>query len=188
MTASSEGRRVTAHLFHSLNGVVEDPHLWQFDAFGEEEGALMEQSLAGVTDVIIGRKLWLEWSKYWPDANDPFAQFINPIRKHVISSKLSGELPWNSALVDGDPLEYIQDLRHMTGGGIAVVGGIETIRSLFLAGAIDALTLTSHPVIAEEGRRLFDDSVSTSRLQLLEAKFTSRGNAVLTYSLRCDEA
>lgn len=88
-------RTVTSHLFHSVNGVVEHPHFWQFDAFG-----------------------------------------------------------------------------------------IETIRSLFLAGLIDTLTLTTHPVVTNEGRRLFDESVPSTRLSLLEAKQTRAGNAILTYALR----
>jgi hypothetical protein len=30
-------RRLTAHLFYSVNGVAESPNLWQFDAFGPEK-------------------------------------------------------------------------------------------------------------------------------------------------------
>jgi RNA polymerase sigma-70 factor (ECF subfamily) len=177
-------RKVTAHLFHALNDVVESPNLWQFDAFGPEEGQLMAQSIAPVTDVVIGRKLWQEWSEYWPGAEDPFGAFINPVRKHVISSTLSGELGWNSTLIDGDPVTYVGKLRETDGGDISVVGGIDTIRSLFLAGQIDALTLTTHPVVAAEGRRLFDESVPLTRLQLIDAKSTGAGNAILTYALR----
>jgi RNA polymerase sigma-70 factor (ECF subfamily) len=65
-----------------------------------------------------------------------------------------------------------------------VVGGIETVRSLFLAGLIDELTLTTHPVVAGEGRRLFDENVPTARLKLLRAAHTEGGNAILTYALR----
>jgi len=57
-------RKVTAHLFSTLNGVVESPNLWQFDAFGPEEGQLMGEVIGPVTDVIIGRKLWQDWSDY----------------------------------------------------------------------------------------------------------------------------
>src|SRR5690625_2400946 len=182
-------RTVTAHLFHSVNGVVEHPHLWQFDAFGEEEGQLMGETLTPITDTVIGRKLWQEWSEYWPaaGADDPFASWVNPMHKHVISSTLPAELPWNSTLVTGDPVEYVRNLRNQDGGTISVLGGIETIRSLFLSGLIDALTLTTHPVVAGEGRRLFDDAVPTTRLRLLEAKHTSTGNAILTYGLRTED-
>ena len=53
-------RRLTAHLFNSINGVAESPNLWQFDAFGPEEGQMMGRAISGGTDVVIGRKLWQE--------------------------------------------------------------------------------------------------------------------------------
>lgn len=177
-------RPITAHLFHSVNGVVEDPHLWQFDAFGEEEGQAMSAMIATVTDAVVGRTLWQEWSEHWPGADDPFAAWVNPVRKHVLSTTLPADLPWNSTLVTGDPLDYIRELREQGEGGISVLGGIETIRSLFLAGLIDELTLTTHPVVTGEGRRLFDDRVPTTRLQLRNSTQTPAGNAILTYSLR----
>lgn len=177
-------RKVTAHLFSSVNGVVESPNLWQFDAFGPEEGQLMGAVIGAVTDVIIGRRLWQEWSEFWPGADDPFGQFINPVRKHVVTGTLSGDLPWNSTVIDGDPVGYVRNLRAGDGGDISVTGGIDTVRSLFLAGVIDELTLTTHPVVTNEGRRLFDESVPITRLTLVRTQQTSKGNALLTYGLR----
>jgi RNA polymerase sigma-70 factor (ECF subfamily) len=177
-------RRTSAHLFSSVNGVVESPNLWQFDAFGPEEGQMMGKTIGGVTDVVIGRKLWQEWSQYWPGADDPFASFINPVRKHVVTSTLSGHLDWNSTVVDGDPVAYVRRLQQEGEGDIAVVGGIETVRSLFLAGVVDALMLTVHPVATDQGRRLFDETVPLTRLTLLDGTTTRAGNALLTYGLR----
>ncbi|WP_203336501.1 dihydrofolate reductase family protein [Nocardioides limicola] len=178
-------RTVTAHQFCSINGVTQDPHLFQFDCFGATEGELMGRALAGVTDVVIGRKLFEEWSAYWQAAevSDPFAEFINPVRKHVISSTLHGDPGWNGTVAAGDPVEYVQKLRETEGGGIVVAGGIETIRTLFLGGVIDTLTLTIHPAIGV-GQRLFDDSVDLTRLRLVEAQATDAGNVVASYALR----
>lgn len=179
-------RTVTSHLFSSINGVVEDPHLFQFDGFGPEEGAAMGAAIAGVTDVVMGRKLWEEWSEYWmgADADDPFGSFINPVRKHVITGSHTGEMDWNSVAIEGDPIEYVQALREGDGGTIVVSGGIETIRGLFLAGLIDRLMLTVHPAATNVGRRLFDDSVPLTRLELVEGTVTGVGNAMLTYRLK----
>jgi dihydrofolate reductase len=188
MKESRMSRKVTAHLFSTVNGVVESPNLWQFGAFGPEEGQLMGEVIGPVTDVVIGRRLWQEWSEYWPSADDPFGHFINPVRKHVVTSTLSGDLPWNSTVVEGDPVGYVRDLREQQGGDISVVGGIDTIRSLFLAGAIDELILTTHPVVTNEGRRLFDETVPTTRLLLLRAQQTGAGNAILTYQVRPAES
>lgn len=178
-------RAVTAHLFSSANGVVEDPHLFQFDAFGEEEGEAMSKAIAPVTDVVLGRRLWQEWKDYWPKAEDPFGRFINPVRKHVISSTLSGDLPWSSTLVDGDPVAYVRQLRdNGDEGAISVAGGVETVRSLFGAGVVDTLALTVHPVVTPEGRRLFDESFPLTRLELVDGRTTSAGNAMLIYRRR----
>ena len=57
---------------------------------------------------------------------------------------------------------------------------------LVLAGLVDELTLTIHPVITGDGRRLFDDSVPTTRLQLRSSTQTTAGNIVATYSVRPD--
>ena len=178
------GRKVVAHLFSSLNGVVESPHLWQYDSFGIAEADLMTEVITPVTDVVIGRKLWLEWSQYWPQADDAFGQWINSVRKHVISSTLPDDLPWNSTRITGDPLEYVKTLSDRGESGIVVSGGIETIRSLFLAGLIDELLLTVHPVVTNEGRRLFDESVPLTRLQLVHAMSTESGNIIMRYALR----
>ncbi|AXH95740.1 dihydrofolate reductase family protein [Ornithinimicrobium avium] len=178
-------RKVTAHLFSSVNGVVESPDRWQFDSFGPDDMAGMGAAIADVTDVVLGRKLWQEWADYWPGADDPFGAFINPVRKHVITSTLDDVSRWQgSSIVEGDPVDYLRALAaNGETGTIAVNGGVETVRSLFLAGVIDALTLTTHPVVGV-GRRLFDETVPVTRLELVEGRTTSTGNASLTYRLR----
>lgn len=144
----------------------------------------MDISLRGVTDVVIGRALWQEWSQYWPTADDEFGAFINRVRKHVLTSTLTEPLTWNSTVIEGDPATYVRKLTEQNEGDMAVVGGIQTVRSLFLAGVVDALTLTLHPAVTPTGRRLFDESVPLTRLQLLDSQITSAGNALLTYGLR----
>ncbi|HKJ56972.1 MAG TPA: dihydrofolate reductase family protein [Nitriliruptoraceae bacterium] len=177
-------RTTSAHLFSSANGVNESPHLFQFDAFGAEEGAAMDATLSGATDVVMGRTLWEEWSQHFPQADDGFATFINPVRKHVITSTMEGELGWNSHAIDGDPIDFVNDLRNRDGGDIVIAGGIETVRTLFLAGMVDTLTLTMHPAVTGDGRRLFDESVPLTRLRLVEATSTPQDNVIVTYALR----
>ena len=175
-------RRLTAHLFCSV-AAGRVANLWQFNAFGPEEGddGTCHQRRHG-----RGHRpeLWQEWSQYWPsaDASDPFGQFINRVRKHVVSRTLSGALGWNSEVIDSDPAAWSRELKQEGSGDILVVGGIETTRSLFLAGVVDALTLTVHPVATPEGRRLFDESVPVTRLRLIDSAITNAGNAVLTYA------
>ncbi|KRF17021.1 hypothetical protein ASG90_06710 [Nocardioides sp. Soil797] len=184
-------RKVTAHLFYSANGVAESPDKFQFDAFGQEEGERMGAALAPVKEIVIGRKLWEEWREFWQSdavgADDPFGSFINPIPKHVIGSTLGDDLDWNSTRISGDPVAYVKQLKQGEGGDISVAGGVETVRSLFLGGAVDVLTLTMHPAVTGEGRRLFDDSTPLTRLELVDSGTSSLGNVFLSYRLKPQE-
>ncbi len=175
-------RRITAHLFHSLDGVVESPNLWQFDQFDAGCGAAMAASLGRTDAMLLGRVAYSEWADFWPaHPDEPFGQFANPLPKYVASRTLSGPLSWsNSTLVEGDLLHFVEGLRAGEGGDVTVVG-ISVIRQLFLAGLIDALTLTTHPVIAGSGRHLWQPEDGPTRLTLLDSSITEKGNTILTY-------
>jgi len=182
-------RTVTAHLFHSVDGVVASPNLWQFDQFDDELGEAMTAAISTVGTVLLGRVSYEEWASYWPNAgeDDPFAAFINPIEKLVVSRTLTGDLAWqNSRLLGGDLLEEVAALRAGDGGDIAVNGSVSIVRQLLFAGLLDALTLTTHPVVAGSGRRLFEPGDPQTRLALLASSTTSKGNLISTYGLRRD--
>ena len=180
-------RKLTAGLFMSIDGVVESPNQWQFDSFDPEMGQMMGAVMARVDTAILGRVGYQEWSAYWPsaDENDPFGAFINPVPKFVASRTLTGALEWeNSTLIDGDLEQFVTALKATDGGEISLFASISLVRQLFLAGLIDELTLMVHPVIAGEGRHLFEASDATTRLRLVNSVTTSAGNIVLTYALR----
>lgn len=180
-------RALTAGLFCSLDGVVEAPHLWQFDSFDDELGAGLNAMIERVDTVLLGRTGYQEWSHYWPAAGsaDPFGAFINPVPKHVASRTLSGDLDWQgSQLIEGELTEFVTALKHEDGGDIAVCASISLVRQLFFAGLMDSLTLMVHPVVAGSGRHLFEPGDPVTRLVLQSAEWTSAGNLVLSYALR----
>src|SRR5438552_1633169 len=49
-------RRITADLFISVDGVVEDPHEWHFPYFNDEMGAAVSATLGAADTVLPGRK------------------------------------------------------------------------------------------------------------------------------------
>ena len=105
--------------------------------------------------------------------------------KFVASKTLKGPLKWqNSTLIAGDVEAFVRDLKAQDGGEIAVMGGITIVRTLFLAGLLDELTLITHPVVAgAKYRRLFDGT-ETTKLALVRSVTTSKGNVISTYGLR----
>ncbi len=181
-------RRLVAGLFYSIDGVAAEPHRFQYDAFDDDLGRLMTETIARIDDAVLGRVTYREWSQYWPDhdgSDNDYAAFINGVRKHVVSRTLTPEqVTWrNASLVQGDLLDHVRALKHASGGDVSVQGSLSVVRQLVAAGLLDELTLIVHPVVAGSGHRLFDGSPAT-RLRLLRADTTEKGNLVVTYGPR----
>lgn len=180
-------RKLTAGLFHSLDGAVEAPDQWQFDRFDDELGAAMGRILGSVDTTILGRKGFVEWAGYWPNAkaDQDFAGFINNVPKHVATRTLTTLPAWqNSSIIKGDLDAFVRDLKNREGGDIAVMASISLVNHLFLAGLMDELILITHPVIAGgRYRKLFPEGTGTTRLELISGETTSKGNIVSTYRL-----
>jgi dihydrofolate reductase len=178
-------RKLTAGLFHSIDGVVEAPNLWQFDAFDDELGASLGQTLAATDTVLLGRVGYEAWAKDFGEGDDPyFGPFINNVPKFVASRTLKGKLGWqNSTLIKGDVDAFVRDLKQQPGKEIALMGGVSLVRQMLFNGLLDELTLFTHPVIAGAGyRHLFEANDPTTRLVLKTSVVTSKGNVVATYS------
>lgn len=178
-------RTVTAGLFHSVDGVVEAPHRWQFDSFDPQLGEAMGELMTSAETVLLGRVGYQEWAGHWPTSDDPFSSFINPVEKLVASRTLTGDLEWQNARLMDAPLEdTVQALRAGDGGPVAVCASISLVRQLLFAGLLDTLTFITHPVVAGQGRHLFEPGDPTTRLSLQSSVTTSTGNVLSSYALR----
>ncbi len=79
---------------------------------------------------------------------------------------------------------FVEQLKRRDGGDIAVQGSISVVRQLLVAGVLDRLTLTVHPVFAGAGTRLFGGDGPLTRVTLLENRTTAKGNVVSVYGPR----
>ncbi|MBB4053387.1 dihydrofolate reductase [Devosia subaequoris] len=184
-------RKVTAGLFHSVDGVVEAPDQFQFDSFDDQLGEMLTGVQDRVDTVLMGRVGWSDWAGYWPKAEQDldFAQFINGVPKYVASNTLTAAdtARWsNSTLIEGDVIDFVRKLKAQPGGEIAAMGGISLVRQLLFAGLMDELSLITHPVVAGGGRHLFEPGDPTTRLELVRSDVTAKGNVVQVYRKKAD--
>ncbi len=177
-------RKLISTLFITLDGVVESPDKYvrgeMYEDFPEEvDTALSEQDA-----VLLGRKIYDEWSVFWPASNiEPFATFINNTPKFVVSSTLR-EVNWQSStLISHDVTGAIAKLKAQSGKTIGV-HGISLVQSLLLSGALDELRLIQVPVIAGSGRRLLEHGGPAIQLNLQSSRATRTGLNYLVYTPR----
>jgi dihydrofolate reductase len=190
-THTRDQRKVVLYTLMSLDGAVDDPGLY-FDGSRPGEAPVFDSAMnenerriiATQDAVVLGRRMYDEWSRYWPSSgSQPFADFINNVKKYVVtSSPLSNE--WhNSEAVTGPIEDLMRDLKARPGGDIGVHGSIELAHSLLEAELIDELQLVVGPAFGFPGRRLFASTDDTRQLELLGAATTPSGSVLLGYRL-----
>ncbi|MGO4597421.1 dihydrofolate reductase family protein [Terrabacter sp. 2RAF25] len=185
-------RRIVLYTITSLDGAVDDPTRAfppdvdpdkpQPPTFDDDLIAL-EAELIGKQDaVLLGRHMYDEWSRYWPTSDEqPFADFINGVKKYVVtSSPLTSE--WGDAQAVGGALaDIVRALKATSGGDVGVHGSIELAQSLLAEGLVDEMHLAVAPVVDPEGRRLFERGTDLQRLTLVSATPTVSGALWLVY-------
>jgi dihydrofolate reductase len=157
-------RKITAGLFISLDGVVENPQDWHFPYFNDEMGAAVSATLGAADTVLLGRATYDSFAGAWPDReaageeDAAFAKVLGDARKIVVSNQQL-EFTWrNSEQLKGDLVEAVTALKNEPGAtNIAMSGSVSVVRQLLAAGLLDELHLLVHPIAVRTGTRLFDE-------------------------------
>lgn len=184
-------RKVVLYTLTSLDGAVEDPRRYFPDSTSTVASAPvfdpvmadLEAQLIGAQDaVLLGRNTFDEWSRYWPTSDEqPFADFINNVKKYVVTSTPLPNAWGDAEAVAGPVVDIVRDLKARPGGDIGLHGSIKLAQSLLAAGLVDELQLAVGPVLDPTGRRLFERLDGLRRLELLRATSTPSGTVWVIY-------
>jgi dihydrofolate reductase len=180
-------RKITAGLFISLDGVVEDPQDWHFPYFNDEMATAVDRQLAATDTVLLGRKTYDSFAGAWPERelagedDAGMAKALGDARKIVVSNQ-DLEFTWrNSETLKGDLVEAVTALKNEPGDtNIAMSGSVSIVRQLMAAGLLDELHLLVHPIAVRKGMRLFDDG-ETIPLTLISSETFKTGVLNLVY-------
>ena len=177
----------------SLDGATEDPRRYFPEtpnrpgapAFDDDLGRHEAEMLARQNAVLLGRRTYDQWSRYWPTSDEqPFADFINTVPKYVLTSTpLIGD--WaNAQRVSGPLAEVVAKVKANAGGDVGVHASITLAKALLAAGLVDELCLAVGRVLDPVGPRLFDELPDRVEMSLVAAAPTSSGSLWLRYRLR----
>jgi dihydrofolate reductase len=172
---------IVSNFFISLDSVVESPDQWHFPYFNDEMGAAVGEGMETAGAFLMGRKLYEEWSDYWPKQGPEveFSSFINNIPKYVVSTTLN-EASWNNTTLLSSTDE-LRAVKERTDGTIQLSGSATLVRSLLADGLLDELNLLVHPIAVGHGQRLFEDT-PTYPLRLTKHAVFSTGVLHLVYA------
>ncbi len=183
--------RIVVTEYISLDGVIEAPggtedyrHVnWAMDFDrGPEGDEFKEKENRDADAVLLGRITYEEFAKSWPAMEGDFADKLNSVAKHVVSSTLEEPLEWsNSHLLEGPLIAEVEKLREGTSGDIVVHGSARLAQELFEHGLVDELRLMVYPIVLGSGKRLFASTSDKRRMRLTHSKTVGDGITILVY-------
>jgi dihydrofolate reductase len=151
---------------------------WVAPHFDADTGAFMTSVFERTEAFLLGRKTYEIFAAHWPEAadpDDPIANGLNTLPKHVASTTLTS-VDWeNSSLLEGDVVEAVKQLKAREGGELQVHGSAGLAHTLIEHGLVDEYNLLTFPVVVGAGKRLFPDSARPTGLRPVSQTTTGSG-------------
>ena len=181
-------RRLIVSEFITLDGVVEapggeptHPHAgWTMPLGVPEMFAYKLRETLEAESLLLGRVTYEGFSAAWPDRDGEFAEKMNTMPKHVVTTTLR-ELGWNASVISESVPAAVRTLKAGEGGPILVAGSATLVRTLLAHALVDELRLMVFPVVVGGGLTLFPEDREKHELELTELERYSSGVVLQVY-------
>lgn len=129
----------------------------------------------------MGRGTYEVFSRQWPAASGEYADFVNAMPKHVLSSTLRDARWENTEIISGD-VAAVTELKAAPGRDLMFYGHGQLGQTLVDGGLVDELTLMVVPACVDEGTPMYRPGGTAQRWELVNAgPGKDPGLASLTY-------
>src|SRR5262245_2230003 len=173
-------RRIVESTLVSLDGVIENPHLWATEYFDSEAEKYALELLSTSDAMLMGRRTYEFFAAAFPHRTGDYGQRVNRIRKYVFSSTLK-KADWsNSLVVEGDVPTEAGKLKAQAGNDLVIYGHGLLGQTLLKHHLLDELKLWIHPCVVGRGKLLFREGEATN-LKLIAQKTLATGVIVASY-------
>jgi len=175
--------------FVTVDGVMEapggeptHPHTgWVMDYAGPEQERYKFQEVLDSDILLIGRVTYESFAGAWPHYQGEFADRMNGMRKVVVSSTLTGPAWNNTAVLRGDVVAGVAELKAENGGPLLVQGSKTLVHTLLDHNLVDELRLMIFPVSIGAGLRVFPETIKKTPWRLTDARTFPSGVRVDAY-------
>lgn len=183
-------RKIIVAAFISIDGVMQAPGGpdedtdggfelggWTFHYWDEAMGEVMEGQLSASYDLLLGRKTYDIFARYWPiaGADTPIGKKFTAVTKYVATS--DRESPsWNNTMVlDRDVVSALKLLKAGEGPDLLTQGSSKLVQTLIANDLVDEYRLWVMPAIIGKGKRLFGEDGVPKSLKLISSQAFSTG-------------
>jgi len=154
---------------------------WAMPFVDDATRTVIDETMAGEFDLLLGRWTYQLWSAYWPNQDNAIGKAFNKATKYVVTRTLE-RLDWKAAQrISGDVVAELRRLKASDGPPLHLWGSSVLMQTLIAADVIDEYRLWVFPVVLGKGKRLFENGVPPRGLTLVASKSTPSGVLVATY-------
>jgi dihydrofolate reductase len=177
-------RKLSAGLSITLDGIVDREPEWVGSHFSPEFAQTIRDLQAAGDTMLLGRVTYEYFEESFGGGSGPEADYLNNVRKVVVSRSLKSADWQNSTLVQKNVADEVMKLkRERTKKNINVSGSISLVQWLLKNELVDELHLIVFPVVLVKGRHLFEELRKPVNLELSESKPLPNGVIHLTYQI-----
>jgi dihydrofolate reductase len=180
-------RQLINSTYLTLDGTVENPHLWPALRRGSsDEGDTVQAKLLETCDIMLmGRRTYDVFAPAWSSrGGDPFADRMNAMRKLVVSTTLTDPTWTNTEVIADRVVERVRALKDEEGGHIVQYGIGDVTRLLLDNGLVDQLRLWIYPQLVgpSDTGDLLSRPGTAATFDLVESQVLGNGIIVATYA------
>ncbi len=159
-------RKINVLEFVSLDGVIQSPGGpkedtsggfayggWQSPHRDAVSGAAMQKQMNTPSDLLLGRKTFEIWEKFWPQHGDIWPG-VNTATKYVASNTITSSEWKPSVFLNGNIAEKITKIKQQEGPDLHVYGSGNLVQTLMKHDLVDALWLKIFPVTLGAGKTI----------------------------------
>lgn len=171
--------RLIATTQATIDGVIDPVGEWvQAESDHGEHSFERQARSAGL---VLGRRTFQGLAGYWPHQTGRWADMVNALPKYVGSTTLTGALPWNATLLEGDLERSIARLKDEAGDDLFMHGSGGFAHALAERGLIDLYEVYVNPLVWGRGNLHVLGDRGTVRMRLDDVRRFDSGVVLLTY-------
>ncbi len=187
-------RKIVAFTMLTLDGVIQAPGGskedtadgfkyggWSVPFVDETFGPIINKELSVSFDMLLGRKTYEIFARYWPKREGPIAGPFNRAKKYIVSDK-GVDLTWKeSILIDVDVVAKLKALKVENGPMLQVHGSAKLLQTLLKNDLVDEIRLRIFPITVSTGKRLFAEGTIPAAFELIDSKALPSGVILANY-------
>lgn len=136
---------------------------------------VLREELGHPLDLLLGRKTYEIWQRYWPKETGFIAEAFNRATKYVASTTLTKTAWEKTVILKNNVADEIKKLKRESGPELQVHGSGNFIQTLLKNDLVDELHLRIFPITLGRGKRLFDGGTIPAAFTLIDTTHCPTG-------------